>query len=146
MTDLPFAILFILLFLFATYLGFTIGSWAGERAVTKREYWLYNIAAIAGTALAIGLFAWPAMLYAIPFGFLPGAIAGLKMGFGESTGPWRLLDRFYNVNRSHRETAARGGGEARRARKRAGEKAPDLISVQDGSKQADMRSHRRKKG
>ena len=47
------------------------------------------------------------------------------MGFGESVGPWKLLDRFFDVNRR---------SEARRGRRRAGaqaqpEKAPDLISV-----------------
>ena len=69
------------------------------------------------------------MLYAIDLGLLVGCIAGLKMGFGESTGPWKVLDRFFNVNRAHREAARTGAGEARRRRRRNHEKAPDLISV-----------------
>lgn len=124
-----FIICFVLLLLFSVYIGFLLGNWAGKRAVTARGYWLYNLAAIAGCVIAVGLVAWPVMLYAIPLGLLPGWITGLKMGYGESSGPWKLVDRFFNVNKAHRDTAAQGTGEARRRRTRTGEAAPDLISV-----------------
>lgn len=56
-------------------------------------------------------------------------IAGLKMGFGESTGPWRWLDSFMNVNRHQRKVAEKGTGEAYRRRRKTGEVGHDLISV-----------------
>lgn len=62
-------------------------------------------------------------------GVLAGGIAGLKMGFGESTGPWRWLDSFMNVNRHQRKVAEKGTGEACRRRRKTGEAGPDLISV-----------------
>lgn len=62
-------------------------------------------------------------------GVLAGGIAGLKMGFGESTGPWKWLDSFMNVNRHQRKVAEKGTGEAYRRRRKTGEAGPDLISV-----------------
>lgn len=62
-------------------------------------------------------------------GVLAGGIAGLKMGFGESTGPWKWLDSFVNVNRHQRKVAEKGTGEAYRRRRKTGEAGPDLISV-----------------
>lgn len=129
MTNPAFIICFLILFLFSIYLGFAVGDWAGRRALSGRAYWLYNLAAVLICVLATALIPWPAMLYATPLGLLAGALVGLKMGYGESTGPWKLLDRFFNVNRAHRETTRTGAGAARRARRRAGEQEPDLISV-----------------
>lgn len=62
-------------------------------------------------------------------GVLAGGIAGLKMGFGESTGPWKWFDSFMNVNRHQRKVAEKGTGEAYRRRRKTGEAGPDLISV-----------------
>lgn len=62
-------------------------------------------------------------------GVLAGGIAGLKIGFGESTGPWKWLDSFMNVNRHQRKVAEKGTGEAYRRRRKTGEAGPDLISV-----------------
>ena len=62
-------------------------------------------------------------------GALAGGIARLKMGFGESTGPWKWLDSFMNVNRHQRKVAEKGTGEAYRRRRKTGEAGPDLISV-----------------
>lgn len=62
-------------------------------------------------------------------GVLAGGIAGLKMGFGESTGPWKWLDSFMNVNRHQRKVTEKGTGEAYRRRRKTGEAGPDLISV-----------------
>lgn len=62
-------------------------------------------------------------------GVLAGGIAGLKMGFGESTGPWKWLDSFMNVSRHQRKVAEKGTGEAYRRRRKTGEAGLDLISV-----------------
>lgn len=135
MDNPAFIVLFVILFLFCIYIGFLLGIWAGERAVTKADYWKYNAAFFFAAAVLFALAGTVIMLYAACFGMLAGGIAGLKMGFGESAGPWKLLDRFYNANKRHREVAERGGGQERRRRKRAGEQPPDLISVaEDGKK------------
>lgn len=153
MDGLAFFICFLLLLLFSVYIGFLVGSWAGKRVVTSRDYWLYNLAFIAGAVFAVAFIAWPAMLYAVPLGFLPGCLTGLKMGFGESSGPWKLTDRFFNVNKAHRDASERGGGEARRRRARSGDAAPDLVSVtenpstpsKDGTSQPQGAKHKNRK-
>lgn len=129
MTDPAFIISALVLFVFCLYMGFTVGSYVGKRAVTSREYWKYNIIGVLGAVLLTALVAALPLLMVAPLGLLGGWIAGLKMGFGESVGPWKLHDKAFNVNRGHRETAEKGTGEARRRRARTGEKAPDLISV-----------------
>ena len=136
MNDPAFIICFIVLLIFSIYMGFTVGSWAGQRAVTTRDYWKYNIVAIVGCVVVTALISWVPLLYAVPLGALGGGIAGLKMGFGESVGPWVVHDRVFNVNRKQREATQHGGGEDRRRRKREGAPAPDLMSVSDNSKSA----------
>lgn len=137
MNSPAFIICSALLFIFCVYIGFLVGSTLGERAVTKADYWKMNAAAIIAAVLAAMVLAALPLLYSAIVGLLAGCIVGLKMAFGESVGPWRAVDRALNVNRSHRETAERGTGTARRARRRSGEKAPDLISVE--SKKKDSR-------
>ena len=53
MTGFSFIVLSVLLFLFSVYLGFQIGCWAGDQAVTSRDYWKMNIAAVAIGVMAI---------------------------------------------------------------------------------------------
>ena len=127
--EVAFLICSLLLLLFGVYIGFIIGSNVGERAVTKADYWKMNAAAIVVAVLLGFILAGLPLFYGGVIGLLAGCIAGLKMAFGESTGPWRALDKMFNVNRSHRETAEKGTGEERRRRRKAGEAAPDLISV-----------------
>ena len=134
MTGFSFIVLSVLLFLFSVYLGFQIGCWAGDQAVTSRDYWKMNIAAVVIGVVGSVIISPLPLLYSAVSGLLAGCIVGMKMAFGESTGPWRFLDRALNINRSHRETANRGTGDARRARKKTGEKAPDLISVEGDKK------------
>lgn len=134
--DFAFIILYILLFLFSVYIGFLLGTAAGERAVTTVDYWKMNVAAIIIAVLLSFVLSGLPLLSAAIVGLLAGGIMGLKMAFGESTGPWKWLDRVLNVNRAHRETAERGTGEQRRQRKRDGGKAPDLISVKESPKGA----------
>lgn len=134
-SGMSFIILAAILFLFSVYIGFQLGVWAGDHAVTRRDYWMMNAAAV-GIAIVVTVFigALP-LLYPAVVGALAGAIVGLKMAFGESVGPWKVLDRFLNINKSHRRTAHEGTGEERRKRKRAGEDGPDLISVESKKKQ-----------
>ena len=128
MGDFAFLICFILLFVFSVYLGFTVGNYWGERALSAGAYWLYNaIAVVACVVLTAVLTLFP-LLYATPLGLLMGAVVGLKMGFGESVGPWKVLDRFFDVNRRQRGAAGAAARAARR-REKTGEAAPDLISV-----------------
>lgn len=134
MTGFSFIVLSVLLFLFSVYLGFQIGRWAGDQAVTSRDYWKMNIAAVVIGVVGSVIISPLPLLYSAVIGLLAGCIVGMKMAFGESTGPWRFLDRALNINRSHRETAKRGTGDARRARKKTGEKVPDLISVEGNKK------------
>lgn len=130
--DVAFLVCSVLLFGFGICIGFAIGEAAGERADTAAAYWKMNAAAVVIAALLIGVLAALPLLYALVLGLLAGAIVGMKMAFGESTGPWRVHDRVFNVNRSHREAAASGSGARRRAARRAKAAPADLMSVDGG--------------
>lgn len=132
-----FFICALLLTVFGVYLGFIIGRNLGERAVTTADYWKMNAAAIVVTVLLSAVLSGLPLLTGGIIGLLAGCIVGIKMGFGESVGPWRTVDRAFNVNKSHREAAESGTGEERRARRRKGEKEPDLISVADNRPKSD---------
>jgi len=127
--QIPFIVLSVLLFVFSVYVGFLIASSVGKHAVTTADYWKMNAAAIVAAVVAAAIVASLPLLYSVVIGLLAGFIVGLKMTFGESSGPWKVHDRAFNVNRSHRETAERGGGDERRARRLTGDAAPDVISV-----------------
>ena len=71
-----------------------------------------------------------------PIGWLGGFIAGLKMSFGESVGPWRKHDEVFNVNKAHRAAADAGDAEERRRARRNGAADRQLISVTGDSKGA----------
>ena len=129
MTDPAFIIAFVLVFIFSIYLGFTVGTYAGERAATSREYWVYNLIAFVACIVATAVLTLIPLLCSAPLGFLAGCFTGLKMGFGESSGPWKKFDRFFNVNKGQRARAARGSGEATRRARHKGKAAPDMISV-----------------
>ncbi len=120
-----------ILLVLGVLIGNRAGAEAGERASSTRQYWLLNLAVLAALVIVIavlGLF--QLLLFeALAMGLAVGAIAGLKFGFGESVGPWKTFDRYFNVNRAHRDAASSGAGERRRARRRAGEAPPDVISV-----------------
>jgi len=134
--QIAFIVLSIILFIFTVYIGFQVAHATGKLAVTTADYWKMNAAAIVVAVIVSAVIApWP-LLYSAVIGLLAGYIVGLKMVFGESTGPWKAHDAAFNVNRSHRETAKRGGGEERRARRRAGVSAPDMISVTDSKHNA----------
>ncbi|MDY2777691.1 MAG: hypothetical protein SOU51_04875 [Collinsella sp.] len=137
-SDWAFIITYAILFVFAVYNGFLIGQAISKRYVlTAREYWIANILGVVIMVVA-SMFTTSSLVHTVILGLLPGYVVGLKMTFGESTGPWKALDRFFNVNASHRRRAASGTGDELRRRRKAGEDAPDLISV-DGSKKGKSR-------
>lgn len=114
-------------------IGQRVGSELGQRAETSKQYWLWNLAVVAGGIVAIAVLGLMTLVLfeAVALGFIAGGVVGLKLAFGESSGPWKAHDRFYNVNKGHQEAAKGGKGAARRRRRRTGEAAPDLISVED---------------
>lgn len=126
--DWAFAIVNVLVFGFAVYIGFLLGDGWGKRIVTAKAYWLCNLGMLVGVVLLVTLVAVP-LIQVCAMGVLAGVIAGLKMGFGDSVGPWKWLDNFMDVNRRHRKVAEKGNGEAYRRRRKTGEAGPDLISV-----------------
>ncbi len=123
-----FAIIYVMVFGFAIYIGFLLGDGWGKRIVTAKAYWLCNMGMLACSVLLVSLVPLP-LVQVGAMGVLAGGIAGLKMGFGESTGPWKWFDSFMNVNRHQRKVAEKGTGEAYRRRRKTGEAGPDLISV-----------------
>ncbi len=123
-----FAIIYVMVFGFAIYIGFLLGDGWGKRIVTAKAYWLCNLGMLVCLVLLVSLVPLP-LVQVGAMGVLAGGIAGLKMGFGESTGPWKWLDSFMNVNRHQRKVAEKGTGEAYRRRRKTGEAGPDLISV-----------------
>lgn len=142
MTDLAFIILFSILLVFSVYIGFTLGSHWGRLALTTRDYWLRNLLAVVICIVATAVLTLIPLLSAVPVGFLIGCITGLKMGFGESSGPWKKVDRFFNINKEHRDVARKGTGEARRRARAAGQ-TRDVISVaQDKRRGTDDSSNK----
>lgn len=127
-TGWSFAIIYVMVFGFAIYIGFLLGDGWGKRIVTAKAYWLCNLGMLVCSVLLVSLVPLP-LVQVGAMGALAGGIAGLKMGFGESTGPWKWLDSFMNVNRHQRKVAEKGTGEAYRRRRKTGEAGPDLISV-----------------
>lgn len=138
-----FAIVYLILFAFAVYIGFLLGDGWGKRIVTERAYWLINVGMLAGTVLIVTLVPVISVQVCL-MGVLAGNIAGLKMGFGESVGPWKWLDAFMNANRRHRKVAEAGTGEAYRRRRKTGEAGPDLISVDKKGAAGDAADKREK--
>lgn len=133
-----FVVLALVLFLFAIYIGFLCGQWACEkRVITKRDYWIANFAGAAAVVLLTWVFSLFPLVQFAPIGWLGGFIAGLKMSFGESVGPWRKHDEVFNVNKAHRAAADAGDAEERRRARRNGAADRQLISVTDDSRGAD---------
>ncbi len=113
------------------------GQWACEkRVITKRDYWIANFAGAAAVVLLTWVFSLFPLVQFAPIGWLGGFIAGLKMSFGESVGPWRKHDEVFNVNQAHRAAADEGDAEERRRARRNGAADRQLISVTDDSKGA----------
>lgn len=121
-----------LLFLgFGIVLGQDLGHRLSQNCNTKKQYWLYNAAVLLfGMLISAVVSLLPLLIFpAFTIGMMAGAIVGLKFGFGESIGPWRFHDEKLRVNKDHIKATKTGSAARRRERKRAGEKEPELISV-----------------
>lgn len=93
----PYIIIALLLGLFGIIIGFRFGDECGHKTTSNKQFWKYNgycyLVVIFATALFLAVDL--VMLTFICVGFLGGFIAGIRMGFGESVGPWKAHDRFY---------------------------------------------------
>lgn len=129
------AVFALMLLLFGIFAGVGAGDILAKKCVTRREYLRMNLLVLAAGALAtalvcaVGLL----MLVMLVFGAMAGALAGLKMGFGESVGPWKKADQALKVNKDHLRRAEHPEqAEAVRRARRDGGPEPELMSVQDG--------------
>ncbi len=130
------AIVALLLFFFGIVTGAGVGDRLATRCVTRREYWLCNLAVFLVGALvcALVLLTPLTVLIALAIGLIAGTIVGLKMSFGESVGPWKAHDTFFGVNKDQVKRAQNGErAEAVRRARRDGGPEPELISVQDSA-------------
>lgn len=140
------AIVAILLMVFGIVIGARIGSELAKQCVTKREYWIANLKIIlVGVVVSALVWATGLLLVAgIPIGGMAGAIATLKMDFGESVGPWKVHDKTFRVNKDQLRRAENGEhAEAVRRARRDGTPMPEVISVQDD---ADEDAGKKNKG
>lgn len=131
--DFAVAVAAVLLFAFGIVIGERVGEELAGRCVSKRDYWLANLGVLLAGSLASAL-VWATgwvLLAAVVIGMIAGGVAGLKLGFGESVGPWKFHDEKLHVNKDQLETARSGKGEARRRRRREGGPEPELMSVED---------------
>lgn len=131
------AVLALVLLLFGIFAGVGAGDILAKKCVTRREYVRMNLlvlaAGVVATALVCltGLF----MLILFVFGVMAGTLAGLKMGFGESVGPWEKVDRAFKVNKDHvRRADHPEDAEAARRARREGRAEPELMSARDDRK------------
>lgn len=125
------AILALFLLLFGIYAGVGAGDILAKRCVTHGDYWRWNLAVLGIGVLATaivcmtGLF----MLIVLVFGAMAGTVAGLKMGFGESVGFWKKVDKGFRVNRDQvRRAEDPEAAEAARRARRVG-REPELMST-----------------
>ena len=87
-----FALMFLL---FGTVTGVGVGERLVKRCVTKREYVVANVVTllVGAVACAIAMLTPFPVLVVLVIGLIGGTVAGLKLGFGESVGPWKAHDR-----------------------------------------------------
>jgi hypothetical protein len=135
------AIFVIMLFAFGLVIGEHVGEEMGGRCVEKRDFHIANLK-IIGVGVVASAVVWAVQLLTLAglvFGLMVGAIAGAKIGFGESVGPWKFADKYFNVNKGQvgRSEAEKSRGRAARKARREGEPEPELMSVQmDGPNSA----------
>ena len=124
------AVMALVLFLFGIVSGVGLGDELSRRCVTKREYGLANAGVLLVGALAssVVLVTGLSVLMGLVIGLMAG---GLKLGFGESVGPWKFVDKTFRANKDQLRRAKDGKrAEAVRRARRDGTPEPELISVQ----------------
>lgn len=126
------AILAVVLFAFGLVLGAHIGEELSKRVVTRRDYAKYNLLVFAIGALAAAIL-WATgwlLLVGVAFGLMVGVVSGLKMGFGESIGPWGAVDRKLGTNKDQvRRAKNPEHAEAVRRARKEGTEVPEVMSV-----------------
>lgn len=137
MDNPAFMVLAVVLMIFGITVGNKVGHDFGRKADDSRTYWLYNLAAFAGSVVLfviIGVAGLP-LLQGLVIGLLSGSVVGLKMGYGEAQGPWRKFDDALNLGDARRRAAAEkkaaaaNGVEPERAQGRRARRERPLISV-----------------
>lgn len=133
------AIVALLLFLFGIVVGSKIGAEMAKNVVTTKEYWLANlkivvVGVIASMVIALTGFS---LLAGVAIGGMGGAIAGLKMEFGESSGPWKFIDRSLGVNKDQLRRAGDKNAEAVRRARRDGTPMPEYMSVSQDNEEGE---------
>lgn len=132
MAAFAMAIVAVLLFAFGMVLGAHLGEEYSKKLVTRVDYWRANGIVFAVGAVAACLI-WASgflLLVSIAFGLMVGMLSGLKMGFGESIGPWGFVDGKLGTNKDQvrRAKNSKHAEAVRRARKE-GTPEPEVISV-----------------
>lgn len=126
------AILFVVLFAFGLVVGAHIGDELSKRVVTRGDYWKYNLILFAIGVVASAVLwgtGWR-LLVGVAFGLLVGAVSGLKMGFGESIGPWGKVDSKLGTNKDQvRRAKDPTHAEAVRRARKEGTEVPEVMSV-----------------
>ena len=133
---LIFALMFLL---FGTVTGVGVGERLVTRCVTRREYVIANILTllVGAVVCAIAMLTPFPVLVVLVIGLIGGTVAGMKMGFGESVGPWKAHDRYFRVNKDQLRRSENGErAEAVRRARRDGTPEPELMSVADDKKDA----------
>lgn len=137
MDNPAFMVLAVVLMIFGITVGNKVGHDFGRKADDSRTYWLYNLAAFAGSVVLfviIGVAGFP-LLQGLVIGLLSGSVVGLKMGYGEAQGPWRKFDDALNLGDARRRAAAEkkaaaaNGVEPERTQGRRARRERPLISV-----------------
>ena len=101
------AVFALMLFLFGIVTGTGVGERLAPRCVTRRDYWAHNIVVLligAASVVVVGLTPFPTLI-ALAVGLVAGAVAGLKLNFSESVGPWHKVDTYFRVNKRQVERA-----------------------------------------
>ena len=135
MTDGFAGAIFALMFLlFGTVTGVGVGERLVGRCVTKREYVIANVITllVGAVACAVAMLTPFPVLVVLVIGLVGGTVAGLKLGFNESVGPWKAHDRYFRVNKDQLRRSEDGErAEAVRRARRDGTPEPELMSVVD---------------
>lgn len=129
------AVVYLIVIAFGISVGTGLGDFVGARICTRRDYVLYHLAGLLLTALVVAL-AQLMHILALQFlalGLFVGFVGGIKMGFAESVGIWKFVDRFLGINAAHLKAArdSQSAETQRHARRSQEAQKREYISVSD---------------